>query len=55
MNFPDLGRSDLLYPKEKPLDINGLKIESNPFRSNIREGFFNVYPISFIFLFGVYS
>ena len=29
MNFPDLRRSDLLYPKEKPLDINGLKIESN--------------------------
>lgn len=29
MNFPDLGRSDLLYPKEKALDINGLKIESN--------------------------
>ena len=29
MNFPDLQRSDLLYPKEKPLDIKGFKIESN--------------------------
>jgi polyphosphate kinase len=29
MNFPDLGRSDLLYPKEKSLDIKDLKIESN--------------------------
>ena len=29
MNFPDLGRSDLLYPKEKSLDIIDLKIESN--------------------------
>ena len=29
MNFPDLGRSDLLYPKEKALDIKDLKIESN--------------------------
>ena len=29
MNFPDLQRSDLLYPKEKSLDIKDFKIESN--------------------------
>ena len=29
MNFPDLGRIDLLYPKEKALNIKNLKIESN--------------------------
>ncbi len=29
MNFPDLGRTDLLYPKEKALNIKNLKIESN--------------------------
>ena len=29
MDFPDLGRTDLLYPKEKPLNIKNLKIESN--------------------------
>ena len=26
MDFPDLGRSDLLYPKEKALDINDPQI-----------------------------
>ncbi|MBT3684619.1 MAG: polyphosphate kinase 1, partial [Cryomorphaceae bacterium] len=29
MNFPDLQRSDLLYPKEQFLDIKDFKIESN--------------------------
>ena len=29
MNFPDLGRIDLLYPKEKALNIKNFKIESN--------------------------
>ena len=29
MNFPDLQRSDLLYPKEQSLDIKDFKIESN--------------------------
>ena len=29
MNFPDLQRSDLLYPKEESLDIKDFKIESN--------------------------
>jgi polyphosphate kinase len=29
MNFPDLQRSDLLYPKEKSLNIKDFKIESN--------------------------
>ena len=29
MNFPDLGRTDLLYPKEKALNIKNLKNESN--------------------------
>ena len=29
MNFPDLGRTDLLYPKEKALNIKNFKIESN--------------------------
>ena len=29
MNFPDLGKSNLLYPKEKSLDIKDLNIESN--------------------------
>ena len=29
MNFPDLGRTDLLYPKDKALDINNFKIDSN--------------------------
>ena len=29
MNLPDFGRSDLLYPKEKALNIKDFKIESN--------------------------
>ncbi len=29
MNFPDLGRTDLLYPKDKALDINKFNIELN--------------------------
>tara|TARA_B100000575_G_scaffold175844_1_gene140982 strand:+ start:15439 stop:17481 length:2043 start_codon:yes stop_codon:yes gene_type:complete len=29
MNFPDLGRKDLLYPKEIPLNIRDFKLESN--------------------------
>ena len=29
MNFPELGRFDLLYPKEKALNIHNFKIESN--------------------------
>ena len=29
MNFPDLGKPNLLYPKEKSLDIKDLNIESN--------------------------
>ena len=29
MDFPELNRSDLLYPKKKPLNIKDLEIESN--------------------------
>ena len=29
MNFPELNRSDLLYPKKKPLNIRDFEIESN--------------------------
>jgi len=44
MNFPDLGRSDLLYPKEKALDINGLKIESNLLDQISKEDFLMYTP-----------
>ena len=54
MNFPDLGRIDLLYTKEKALNIKNLKIESNLLDQLLEKDFLMYTPYhSFSYLISI--
>ncbi len=54
MDFPDLGRSDLLYPKVKALNIKNFKIESNLLDQLMKRDFLMYTPYhSFSYLISI--
>ncbi|PHS05547.1 MAG: polyphosphate kinase 1 [Kordia sp.] len=44
MDFPDMGRKDLLYAKEKPLAINGVSLNDNLFKKVADKDFLQYTP-----------
>ncbi|MGB1269982.1 MAG: polyphosphate kinase 1 [Flavobacteriaceae bacterium] len=44
MNFPDLGRKDLLYAKDKPLAIKGISLSDNLFKKVAEKDFLQYAP-----------
>ena len=44
MDFPDMGRKDLLYEKEKPLAINGVSLNDNLFEKVAQKDFLQYTP-----------
>jgi len=44
MDFPDMGRKDLLYAKEKPLAINGVSLNDNLFEKVAQKDFLQYTP-----------
>ncbi|MGB0974892.1 MAG: polyphosphate kinase 1 [Flavobacteriaceae bacterium] len=44
MNFPDLGRKDLLYAKDKPLAISGVSLSDNLFEKVAEKDFLQYAP-----------
>ena len=44
MDFPDMGRKDLLYAKEKPLAINGVSLNDNLFEKVAHKDFLQYTP-----------
>jgi len=44
MDFPDMGRKDLLYAKEKPLAINGVSLNDNLFEKVAEKDFLQYTP-----------
>ena len=44
MNFPDMGRKDLLYAKDKPLTINGISLSDNLIEKVAEKDFLQYAP-----------
>ena len=44
MSFPDFGRTDLLYPKQKPLPIKGVSLDDNLFDIISKKDFLQYTP-----------
>ena len=44
MNFPDMGRKDLLYSKDKPLAISGISLSDNIFEKVAEKDFLQYAP-----------
>jgi len=44
MDFPDMGRKDLLYVKEKPIAINGVSLNDNLFEKITQKDFLQYTP-----------
>ena len=44
MDFPDMGRKDLLYTKQKPLAINGVSLNDNLFEKVAQKDFLQYTP-----------
>ena len=50
MDFPELNRSDLLYPKKKPLNIRDFEIESNLLDQISKKDYLMYTPVSYTHL-----